>query len=129
MQLGTGVRPIVLSGDGAFQMTGPEIAQAPRHGLNPIVVVMNNGGWQIFRPIVPEPRLLDIPPWPYAELARLWGGKAFRVERAQDLREALAAAARIQSFVLIEARIDPNDLSPISRKYIQASGRKGRGRG
>jgi TPP-dependent 2-oxoacid decarboxylase len=119
-------RPSVLSGDGAFQMTGPEIAQAPRHGLNPIVVVINNGGWQIFRPIVPQPRLLDIPPWPYAELARLWGGTAFRVERASDLRRALDAAAKITSFVLIEARIDPDDLSPISRKYIQASGRKGR---
>lgn len=129
LQLATGVRPIVLSGDGAFQMTGPEIAQAPRHGLNPIVVVINNGGWQIFRPIVPQPRLLDIPPWPYADLARAWGGHGFRVERAADLRKALEEAARIESFVLIEARIDPDDLSPISRKYIQASGRKGRGRG
>src|SRR5206468_2340462 len=51
-QLGTGARPLVLSGDGAFQMTGPEIAQAPRYGLNPIVLVVNNGGWQIFRPVV-----------------------------------------------------------------------------
>src|SRR5262249_49175670 len=47
-QLGSGVRPLVLSGDGAFQMTGPEIAQAPRYGLSPIVIVVNNGGWQIF---------------------------------------------------------------------------------
>ena len=38
-QIGTGRRPLVLCGDGAFQMTGPEIAQAPRHGLNPIVLV------------------------------------------------------------------------------------------
>lgn len=128
MEIGTGIRPIVLSGDGAFQMTGPEIAQAARYGLRPIVIVMNNGGWQIFRPIVPEPRLLAIPPWPYADLARAWGGAAFRVERAADLRQALDAAARIQSFVLIEARVAADDLSPISRKYIQASGRKGKGR-
>ena len=63
------------------------------------------------------------------QLARLWGGQAFRVERASDLRAALDEAADIKSFVLIEARIDADDLSPISRKYIQASGRKGRGRG
>src|SRR5262249_29618441 len=36
-QLGIGARPLVLCGDGAFQMTGPEIAQAPRHGLEPVV--------------------------------------------------------------------------------------------
>ena len=128
-QLGTGVRPIVLSGDGAFQMTGPEIAQAPRYGLDPIVIVVNNGGWQIFRPVVERPELLDIPPWPYAELARAWGGAGFRARRVGDFRTALAAAARERTFVVIEAMIAPDDLSPVSRKYIQASARQGRRRG
>jgi len=125
-QLGAGVRPLVLAGDGAFQMTGPEIAQAPRYGLNPIVVVINNGGWQIFRPVVRRTALLDLPPWPYAELARAWGGRGFRVDSAIALRAALAEAACSRSFVLIEARVMPDDLSPVSRKYIQASARHGR---
>jgi indolepyruvate decarboxylase len=125
-QLGTGARPLVLSGDGAFQMTGPEIAQAPRHGLNPVVLVLNNGGWQIFRPVVTRTDLLEVPNWPYAKLAEDWGGRGFRVDTVIDLREALAAAARIPSFVLIEARISPDDLSPVSRKYIAASARRGR---
>ncbi len=124
-QIGAGFRPIVLCGDGAFQMTGPEIAQAPRYGLNPIVVVMNNGGWQIFRPVVPEPELLALPNWPYAELARAWGGQGFRVERVDTLRAALEEAARIRSFVVIEACVPPDDLSPVSRKYIHASARRG----
>src|SRR2546428_274538 len=93
-QLGTGARPLVLSGDGAFQMTGPEIAQAPRYGLNPIVLVVNNGGWQIFRPVVARAELLDPPPCPYARLADDWGGRGFYVERVDELRGALAAAAR-----------------------------------
>jgi indolepyruvate decarboxylase len=125
VQLGTGARPLVLAGDGAFQMTGPEIAQAPRHGLNPIVLVVNNGGWQIFRPVVPRPDLLDLPPWPYAQLARDWGGHGFQVRRNDELRTALAEAARIRSFVVIEALVDPDDLSPVSRKYIAASARRG----
>ncbi|HZR47062.1 MAG TPA: thiamine pyrophosphate-binding protein, partial [Candidatus Manganitrophaceae bacterium] len=50
-QIGTGLRPLILCGDGAFQMTGHEISQAPRHGLNPIVLLLNNKGWGIFRPI------------------------------------------------------------------------------
>jgi TPP-dependent 2-oxoacid decarboxylase len=125
-QIGSGVRPLVLCGDGAFQMTGPEIAQAPRHGLSPIVVVVNNGGWQIFRPVVRRTDLLDLPPWPYAQLARAWGGRGFRVETAGALRGALAEAARSKSFVVIEACVAPDDLSPVSRKYIQASARHGR---
>jgi TPP-dependent 2-oxoacid decarboxylase len=124
-QIGTGARPLVLSGDGAFQMTGPEIAQAPRYGLNPIVIVVNNGGWQIFRPVLARPELLEVPPWPYARLAEDWGGRGFRVDRVDELRAALADASRIPSFVLIEARIDPDDLSPVSRKYIAASARHG----
>jgi TPP-dependent 2-oxoacid decarboxylase len=125
-EIGTGVRPIVLSGDGAFQMTGPEIAQAPRYGLAPIVVVVNNGGWQIFRPVVERPELLALPSWRYAELARLWGGAGFRVTRVGELRRAFDAAARLRTFVVIEAVVAPDDLSPVSRKYIQASARKGR---
>ncbi|HEU5117834.1 MAG TPA: thiamine pyrophosphate-binding protein, partial [Isosphaeraceae bacterium] len=37
-------RPLVIVGDGAFQMTGTELSTVARHGLNPIVVVMNNNG-------------------------------------------------------------------------------------
>jgi indolepyruvate decarboxylase len=125
-ELGSRRRPIVLSGDGAFQMTGPEIAWAPRYGLRPIVVVVNNGGWQIFRPVVERPELLDVPPWPYAELARAWGGAGVRVRRVGEFRHALAAAAKERRFVVIEAVVAPDDLSPVSRKYIQASARKGR---
>src|SRR5262249_47728074 len=66
-QLGSGLRPLVMCGDGGFQMTGPEISQAPAKHANPIVVVINNGGWGIFRPIADRQDLLEIPPWPYAQ--------------------------------------------------------------
>jgi indolepyruvate decarboxylase len=125
-QLGTGVRPLVLCGDGAFQMTGPEVSHAPALGLSPVVVVINNSGWSIFRPVSPRHGLLRIPNWPYAELAQAFGGVGFHAASAGELRDALRAAHEVKDFVLIEARIDPDDLSPISRRYIQASARKAR---
>ena len=123
-EIGTGVRPLVLCGDGAFQMTGSEISHAPRLGLAPIVLLVNNGGWGIFRPVSPRRDLLELPEWHYAELAKHWGGAGFVVETAAELREALRDAHDMKCFALIECRVDPDDLSPISRRYIKASARK-----
>jgi indolepyruvate decarboxylase len=125
VELGLGKRPILLSGDGAFQMTGPEIAQARRHGLRPIVLVTNNGGWGIFRPVVKRQSILEIPPWPYAELARLWGGQGERVTSGPELLMALERAEQSRTFALIEVMIGRTDLSPLSRKYIRQSSRQG----
>jgi indolepyruvate decarboxylase len=123
-QIGTGMRPLVLCGDGGFQMTGQEISHAPRHGLNPIVIVLNNQGWGIFRPIAKREELLTIPLWSYRDLARCWGGVGFRAETLGELRFALQESAGLKSFVLIEAMIGPRDLSPVTLKYIRASAKK-----
>jgi len=123
-QIGTGTRPIVLSGDGAFQMTGIEVSHAPKHGLSPIVVVVNNGGWGMFRPVSPRQDLLEIPNWPYAELAQSWGGVGFVAETASELRDALRAAHEVNEFVIIEARVPHDDISPIGKRYIRESIRK-----
>lgn len=124
IEIASGRRPLVLLGDGAFQMTGPEIAHAPRNGTHPIVLVINNGGWNIFRPVVDNRKLLDIPPWPYAELGRLWGGYGRKVESGPALQEALGEAAARREFAIIEACVDPDDHSPLAKKYIRASSRR-----
>jgi TPP-dependent 2-oxoacid decarboxylase len=125
-QIGRGRRPLVLCGDGAFQMTGTEIAHAPRLGCNPIVVLVDNGGWGIFRPVSPRADLLDLPSWPYAEMAAGWGGLGVRVATVRELAEALEKAHADPRFALVEVEVDPDDLSPISRRYIAASARQGR---
>jgi indolepyruvate decarboxylase len=125
-QIGTGRRPLVLCGDGGFQMTGPEISHAPARGLSPIVVLLNNSGWGIFRPVSPRADLLEIPPWPYAELAQAWGGVGMRARTREELREALRAAHEVRGFVIVECVVPRTDLSPVSRRYIRESARKGR---
>jgi len=123
-QIGTGRRPLVLCGDGGFQMTGPEISFAPVRGLTPIVVLVNNAGWGIFRPVTPRKELLEIPPWPYAELAQSWGGVGFKVDTADELRDALRAAHELREFAIIECIVPPTDISPLSSRYIRASAKK-----
>jgi TPP-dependent 2-oxoacid decarboxylase len=39
------LRPLVLVGDGAFQMSGMELASIARYGQNPIVIVFDNDGY------------------------------------------------------------------------------------
>ncbi len=120
-QIGCGLRPLVLCGDGAFQMTGAEISQAPKLGASPIVLVINNGGWGIFRPIAERQELLEIPAWPYARLAQDWGGVGFEANSAAELRSALRAAHQSKAFAVIDVHIGRHDFSPVSVKYIEAA--------
>ena len=123
-QIGTRLRPLILTGDGGFQMAGAEIAHARRYGLNLIIILLNNGGWGIFRPIAKRQDLLALPSWHYAELARLWGGQGYKVKTSAELRDAMEEAAGSSQFAIIELSIGPRDLSPITMKYISESAKK-----
>jgi indolepyruvate decarboxylase len=125
VQIGTGRRPLILCGDGGFQMTGSEISHAPRLGLSPVVVLVNNAGWGIFRPVTPKQELLDLPPWPFAELAESWGGVGIRVTTPTELKAALREAHATKGFVIVECIVPKNDASPVGRRYIRQSARKG----
>jgi len=48
VQIATGKRPLILVGDGAFQMTGWELGNCRRYGLDPIVILFNNLGCKFF---------------------------------------------------------------------------------
>lgn len=124
-QVGCGLRPLVLCGDGGFQMTGPEISHAPIFRANPIVIVINNGGWGIFRPIAADRRdLLEIPPWRYARLAEEWGGAGYEVNNGTELRSALRAAHQNKTFAIIDVHVGRDDLSPVTLKYIKAAAKR-----
>ena len=43
------IRPVVIVGDGAFQMTGVELSTVAKLKLNPIIILMNNDGFRTER--------------------------------------------------------------------------------
>jgi len=106
-------RPLVLVGDGAFQMTGMELTTAIRYHLNPIVVLLNNSGYGTERHIQDGP-YNDLIPWNYHLLPDVLGaGRGFAVETEGQLDEALRQAeGETESFSLIDVRLDPMDRSP-----------------
>jgi indolepyruvate decarboxylase len=118
IQAATGQRPLILVGDGAFQMTGEEISHCPRLGLNPIVIVFNNRRWEMLRVIQPEGNYFDLTPWPFAELADHWGGKGYTVSTRHEMLEALFDASDQKSFTLIDARTPLGHTSKVLRNYL-----------
>jgi indolepyruvate decarboxylase len=106
-------RPLVLVGDGAFLMTGLELATIARYQLNPIIVVLNNGGYGTERPMQDGP-FNDIPPLAHHRFPEILGtGRGFVVATERDLNAALVAAEQhTEAFCLIEVKLDPHDRSP-----------------
>ena len=106
-------RPLVLVGDGAFQMTCLELSTGLKHGFNPIVVVLNNHGYTTERFLAEGP-FNDIPNWNYHRMPDLLGGGwGFEVKTEGDLDKALAAAlANRDSFTLLNCHLDKLDTSP-----------------
>ena len=107
------LRPLVLVGDGAFQMTGTELATSARYKLNPIVVVLNNRGYGTERHIQDGP-YNDVWPWHYSRLPDLLGaGRGFVVDTEEQLDRALIEAERwTESFCLLDVRLASLDRSP-----------------
>jgi indolepyruvate decarboxylase len=107
------LRPLVLVGDGAFQMTGMELATVARYHLNPVVVLLNNRGYGTERHMQDGP-YNDVWPWQYHRLPEILGaGRGFIVETELGLDRALEEAERwTESFCLLEVRLAPLDRSP-----------------
>jgi indolepyruvate decarboxylase len=107
------LRPIVLVGDGAFQMTCMELSNVLRHGYDPIVIVLNNKGYTTER-FIHEGPFNDIQNWNYHRLPDvLGGGWGFEVHTEGDLEKALSAAyANKGAFSLLNVHLDKHDISP-----------------
>jgi len=107
------LRPLVLVGDGAFQMTGMELSTAVRYHLNPIVIVLNNRGYGTERVMLDGP-FNDVLPWEYSRIPEiLGGGMGFLIENEEQLYDALKVAGRYkEAFCILDVRLDTNDRSP-----------------
>ncbi|MCA3215513.1 MAG: thiamine pyrophosphate-binding protein [Burkholderiales bacterium] len=114
-QLATPGRTVaVLTGDGAFGFNAMEIDTAARHRVPILIVVANNGAWQIEvhdqtlnHGKVVGTRLQDAD---HAAMARAFGLHGERVERAVDLPAALTRAmARLPA--LVDVKVSPAAMS------------------
>jgi indolepyruvate decarboxylase len=117
------LRPLVLVGDGAFQMTGMELGTAARFNLNPIVIVLNNRGYGTERPML-DGEFNDLQEWQYHRVPEVIGkGKSFVVDTEEQLVEALSESRQLGKDVcILEVRLDPHDMSPALERLTSKLG-------
>jgi indolepyruvate decarboxylase len=121
LQAATGERPLILVGDGAFQMTGLELGNAGRLGLDPIVVVFNNAGWEMLRAFDPDARFNDLGQWDFAALARAIGGDGHAVHTPRELARAFERAIATRGrFQLIDVRLPAGTHSATLGRFVGA---------
>jgi indolepyruvate decarboxylase len=105
------LRPYVVVGDGAFQMTGVEISTIVRLGLNPIIIVLNNDGYGTMRSIR-EGCFNVITQWNYSKICELVrGGESTTAATKGEFDAALSRAQKSDSVHVIELRIPRNEVS------------------
>ncbi|MFL5069165.1 MAG: indolepyruvate/phenylpyruvate decarboxylase [Xanthobacteraceae bacterium] len=115
----TGRRPLILVGDGAFQMTGWELGNCRRYGFDPIVVVFNNASWEMLRVFQPESGFNDLDDWNFSAMAPAMGGVGERATTRRDLAAALErAAARRGVFSLVEVMLPRGATSRTLARFV-----------
>lgn len=92
VHVATGLRSVVLVGDGAFLMTGLELCQAIHFGALPIVVLFNNRRWDMIEAFAPELTCTTLPNCDFQRLAQALGAVTHKANDPHSLNNAFSAA-------------------------------------
>jgi len=110
-------RPLVLVGDGGFQMTGTELSTLVRIGSNAIVIVFNNGGYSTERFILDGP-FNDIARWRFHRIGEVFEGvNGYEAATEDAFEKALQKSlATRDAASLIEVHLPPGEASPAMKR-------------
>lgn len=114
------LRPLVIVGDGAFQMTGMELSTAIRHNLNPIVVVLNNGVY-LTEQLMLEGAFNNLQHWEYSNIPQvIGGGLGFHIETEDQFNSAISQALNFSNtFSILDVHLERNDRSPALDRFTK----------
>jgi pyruvate decarboxylase len=112
-------RTLILTGDGALQMTANELGNYARYKSNAVMIILNNDGYLVERYISKEAGAgyNNIAAWDYCAVAKAMcgAGRVVALKAASDaeLDAALDAVhAHPNAFIVIEAALDRRDAAP-----------------
>ncbi len=109
-------RPVVLTGDGAFQMTAQEVSTMIKMRCPAIIIIINNDGYLIERMLHEDGPYNDLQMWQYSRLIEVFDDGSFamgiKATTEEELSHAMETASRErQRLVLIEAYLPGRDCS------------------
>jgi indolepyruvate decarboxylase len=111
-----GKRSVVLTGDGAFQMTAQEVSTLARQRCPAIFVLINNDGYLIERRLHQDGPYNDIQMWQYSKLPGVFDRSSFVIGLLVKTEEELAQAMKLaieekDKLVFIEILLPDRDCS------------------
>jgi indolepyruvate decarboxylase len=120
-----GHRVVLVTGEGAHQLTVQEISQLGRRGLKPVIFVLNNSGYLIERLLCKEPTIAynDVASWRYSAIPHALGCDDWftaRVTTCGELDEALTRAGQDGAAAYIEVVTDAYAASPMALKLHES---------
>ncbi|MCX5830226.1 MAG: thiamine pyrophosphate-binding protein [Deltaproteobacteria bacterium] len=122
-------RTILITGEGAHQLTAQEVSQFGRFGLKPVIFCLNNDGYLIERLLCREPMTYynDLAQWNYAKLPEALGCTNWftaKVTTNAELEEAMNKAEMCNAGVYIEVIMDKMAGPPVAMKMHESFARK-----
>ncbi len=121
-------RPVVsLMGDGGFGMTLSELSTAVDHGIDTVTLVMNNGCWgaekAYQRDFFGERYIgANISSPPFDKIAELYGAAGYRVERLDEVGDAVRDALACGKPAVVDIQVDPAALYSFRRDSFKHRG-------
>jgi indolepyruvate decarboxylase len=120
--LGTAVadrsrRTVLITGEGSHQLTANELGNYGRHGVKPVIFVLNNEGFAVERALEVYPDWIynDLAPWDYHTVPAAMGCKDWftaKVRTNGELEAAMNKAAEGDSTAYIEIVGGKHDYPP-----------------
>jgi indolepyruvate decarboxylase len=107
-----GRRHILLTGEGSLQMTVQELSTVMRHGLRPLIFVINNSGYTVERAVLgKDAKYSDVANWRYSELPNVFSrdnkAETYVVTTSNELQKVLDSPHT--GMVLVESVMDKYD--------------------
>lgn len=116
-------RVVLVTGDGAHQLTVQEIGVMGFTGAKPVVIVLNNGLYGVEALLSETGHAYnDLPPWRYAQLPEAFGCQGWwsgRVSTVAELEQALVAINAHDGGAYLEVMIPPEESQPLAETLIE----------
>lgn len=123
-------RVVMVTGDGAHQMTANDLGAMGRYGTKPIIVVLNNGVYGVEEFLEKNASLSynDLADWHYADVAKAMGCNDWIIERVSTVGDLVKQLSRARDEVkgayievmMQEKLLDALTSSALSMEYMDA---------